>query len=156
EIRGHVLESLMEEKEQYDQLLAHVVRLSKRAFDLSQERELYVEGQFNIVKDLQDLRRVRSLLQALENKFSIIELLDAALNGPVMNEAGIGVSIGQENALECLEGCALVTAKYGSGNDSLGTIGVIGPTRMDYTRIVPIIGYTALVLSRAIGSYGPG
>jgi heat-inducible transcriptional repressor len=151
EIRGQVLESLMEEKEQYDQLLAHVVRLSKRAFDLSHERELYVEGQFNIVKDLQDLGRVRSLLQALENKFSIIELLDHALN-----DAGIGVLIGQENALECLENCALVTAKYGSGTDSLGTIGVIGPTRMDYHRIVPIIGYTAKVLSRAISSQGPG
>ena len=156
EIRGQVLESLMEEKEQYDQLLAHVVRLSKRAFDLSQERELYVEGQFNIVKDLQDLGRVRGLLQALESKFAIIELLDAALNGSIMNEAGIGVSIGQENALECLEDCALVTARYGSGTDSLGTIGVIGPTRMDYTRIVPIIGYTAKVLSRAIGIRAPG
>jgi heat-inducible transcriptional repressor len=156
EIRGQVLESLMEEKEQYDQLLAHVVRLSKRAFDLSHERSLYVEGQFNIVKDLQDLGRVRSLLQALENKFSIIELLDAALSGPVLNEAGIGVLIGQENALECLEDCALVTAKYGLGNDSLGTIGVIGPTRMDYPRIVPIIGYTALVLSRAIGNQHVG
>ena len=151
DIRGQVLDSLMEEKEQYDQLLAHVVRLSKRAFDLSSERELYVEGQFNIVKDLQDLDQVRSLLQALESKFSIIELLDQALGG-----AGIGISIGHENALECLEDCALVTAKYGSDGDSLGAIGVIGPTRMDYLRVVPIIGYTAQVLSKAISNQRAG
>ena len=155
EIRGQVLDSLMEEKEQYDQLLAHVVRLSKRAFDLSHERELYVEGQFNIVKDLQDLGRVRSLLQALESKFSIIELLDAALSNMTVGDSGIGILIGHENALDCLENCALVTARYGTGTDSLGTIGVIGPTRMDYHRIVPIIGYTAQVLSRAI-SEGAG
>ncbi len=146
DIRGQVLDSLMEEKEQYDQLLAHVVRLSKRAFDLSSERELYVEGQFNIVKDLQDLGRVRSLLQALESKFSIIELLDQALS-----VSAVSISIGQENSLECLEDCALVTAKYGSGGDSLGAIGVIGPTRMDYQRVVPILEYTAKALSRAIG-----
>jgi len=151
DIRGQVLDSLMEEKEQYDQLLAHVVRLSKRAFDLSSERELYVEGQFNIVKDLQDLGRVRSLLQALESKFSIIELLDQALSGP-----GISISIGHENALECLEDCALVTAKYGTDGDSLGAIGVIGPTRMDYLKVVPIIEYTAQALSRAITSQKAG
>jgi heat-inducible transcriptional repressor len=151
DIRGQVLSSLMEEKEQYDQLLAHVVRLSKRAFDMSNERELYVEGQFNIVKDLQDLGRVRSLLQALESKFSIIELLDHALDG-----TGVSILIGQENSLACLEDCALVTAKYGTDADSLGAIGVIGPARMDYLKVVPIIGYTAQALSRAINNQAPG
>ncbi|HUJ73264.1 MAG TPA: heat-inducible transcriptional repressor HrcA [bacterium] len=151
EIRDQVLTSLLEEKEQYDQLLAQVVRLGKRAFDLSNARELYVEGQFHIVKQLQDIPKIQALLQALEKKFAIIELLDQTLSA-----AGVNIVIGQENKMDYLEDCALVTATYGTARDSLGAIGVIGPTRMDYLRVIPIIDYTAKVLSTAIASQAPG
>lgn len=146
EIRQQVLESLAEEKEQYDQLLAHVVRLSKRAFDLSNQRELYVEGQSNILNDFHDIGKIRGLLRALEEKMALIDLLDHTLE-----ESSVNISIGQENKLEYLDGCSLVTAKYGTDEQSIGTIGVIGPTRMDYLRVIPIIEYTARALTQSMG-----
>jgi len=146
EIRRHVLESLAEEKEQYDQLLAHVVRLSKRAFDLSSQRELYVEGQSNILNDFRDLAKIRGLMRALEEKMSLIELLDHTLE-----ESSVNISIGHENKLDYLDGCSLVTAKYGAEQQSVGAIGVIGPTRMDYLRVIPIIEYTARALTESMG-----
>jgi len=146
EIRQQVLESLAEEKEQYDQLLAQVVRLSKRAFDLSSKRELYVEGQSNILNDFRDLGKIRGLMKALEEKMSLIDLLDHTLD-----ESSVNISIGQENKLDYLDGCSLVTAKYGEDLQSVGAIGVIGPTRMDYLRVIPIIEYTARALTESMG-----
>jgi len=148
DIRRQVLDSLAEEKEQYDQLLAQVARLSKRAFDLSDARELYVEGQSNIVKDLHDVRRIGSLLQALEEKFDIIALLDQTLT-----ETGVNISIGMENKLACLEGCSVLTAQYGERDNSLGALAVIGPTRMNYQRVIPIVEYAARALTQAIANH---
>lgn len=145
EIRQQVLESLAEEKEQYDQLLAHVVRLSKRAFDLSSQLALYVEGQSNILNDFHDLAKVRGLMRALEEKASLIHLLDHTLE-----ESSVNISIGLENNTDYLDGCSLVTAKYGTEEQSVGAIGVIGPTRMDYMRVIPIIEYTARALTQSM------
>lgn len=145
QIRQQVLESLAEEKEQYDQLLAHVVRLSKRAFDLSTQRALYVEGQSNLLNDFHDVRRIRGLMRALEDKMALIGLLDQTLE-----ESSVAITIGHENKLDSLDGCSLVTAKYGSDGQSVGAIGVIGPTRMDYLRVIPIIEYTARALTQSM------
>lgn len=145
EIRDQMLDSLLEEKEQYDQLLAHVVRLSKKAFDFADERALYVEGQFNILNDLDDVPSIQNLLHALDEKISILNLLDRTLT-----EEGVNIYIGVENELEQLRGFSFVTANYGYGPHMLGSIGVIGPRRMDYLRVVPIIDYTAKSLSQSI------
>lgn len=145
DIRKQMLESLLEEKEQYDQLLAQVVRLSKKAFDFAEERELYVEGQFNILGQMEDIVSIQKLLQTLEEKFSILNLLDQTLN-----EGGLNIFIGNENELEHLQGFSFITANYGNGPTMLGSIGVIGPTRMDYSRVIPIIDYTAKSLSQSI------
>jgi heat-inducible transcriptional repressor len=145
DVRQQLLESLAEDKERYDQLLAHVVRLSKRAFDLSNRRELYVEGQSNILNEFHDLAKVRGVLQVLEEKMTLIDLLDQTLTA-----SGVNITIGQENKLGDLDGCSLVTAKYGTDDLTLGAIGVIGPTRMDYARVIPIIDFTARTLTQAI------
>lgn len=147
DIRRRILDSLLEEKEQYDQLLAHVVRLSKKAFDFSEERELYVEGQFNIIKQMDDLDSIQKLLQALEEKISILGLLDQTLNA-----SGLNIYIGIENELEHLRDFTFITANYGNGPNMLGSLGVIGPRRMDYSRVIPIIDYMARSLSQSIAN----
>ena len=147
DIRTRMLESLVEEKEQYDQLLAQVVRLSKKAFDFSDERELYVEGQFNILTQSEDVESIQRLLRTLEEKISVLKLLDQTLT-----DGGVTIYIGIENELEDLQGFSIVTANYGNGSNMLGSLGVIGPTRMDYARVVPIIDYTAKILSQSIAA----
>ena len=145
QVRQQVQERLFAEKETYDQLLAHAVRLSKKALDLSDERELYVEGISSIVREFPDVDRLRELLEMLEHKSELISQMDSALEPP-----GVHISIGVENTALHWSDCALVSAGYSSGDNVLGAIGVIGPTRMDYRRVIPIIDYTARMLSQAI------
>jgi heat-inducible transcriptional repressor len=147
EVRERVLESLMEEKEHYDQLLAQVLRLSKKAFDLPEERELYVDGKINLTREFNDVDKIQRLLQALEEKMAIITLLDQTMEPDQVN-----IAIGLENPVLDLQDCTVVTASYGDGERPMGTIGVIGPTRMNYSRVIPIIQYTAQTLSQAIAN----
>ena len=147
EVRREVLESLVEEQESYDQMLAQAARLSKKAFDVSDERDLYVEGLSHIVNDFDDVADIRRLLKALEEKFAIIDLLDQTLE-----ETGVNLAIGREIPIMELQECSLVTARYSNGDRVLGAIGVIGPTRMNYPRVIPVIDYAARMLSQAIAS----
>jgi len=144
-IRRHVQESLLEEKEQYNQLLAHAVRLSKKAFEFTEERALYVEGQFNIVRTIADLNSAQRLLRVFEEKLAVLELLDDAL----ITE-GVQIRIGEENTDVNFQDLSVVTAHYRNGATILGSIGVIGPMRMDYGAIIPVIDFTAQTLSQAI------
>jgi heat-inducible transcriptional repressor len=147
DVREKVLESLVKEKENYDQLLAQAVRLSRKAFDIADERQLYVEGQSFIAREFDNLEKIRRLLEALEDKISLIGLLDETLDNP-----GVNITIGLDDPDLYLEDCSLVTAKYHIGNRALGAIGVIGPNRMNYGRIIPILDYTAKTLSAAIAN----
>lgn len=147
DIREKVLESLVEEKEQYDQLLAQVVRLSKKAFDFSDDRSLFVEGQSNILNDVTDIEPVKKLIRALEEKLGVLKVLDDTLNSQ-----GVNTLIGRENRFDDLSGCSVVAATYSNGKFPLGSLGIIGPTRMDYSRVIPIIDYTAKALSHAIAN----
>ena len=144
-IRARIMESLAEEKERYDQLLAHVARLSKKAFELPESSNVYVEGQANIVRDFADVETVQRLLRTLEEKICIVHILDQTVQA-----TGIQIFIGIENSEEALQDCSVIAAQYGTENNFLGAIGVIGPTRMDYPRVIPIIDYTAKILSQAL------
>ena len=147
DVREQVLQSLSESHEKYNQLLAQAVRLSRKAFDLTEERQLYVDGQSFIVKEFNDIEKIQRLLETLEEKITLIGLMD---NG--MDEEGVQVTIGEENPITDLQTCSLITANYSNGGIVLGSIGILGPTRMDYSRVIPIIDYTAKALSEAIAN----
>ncbi len=111
---------------------------------------LIVRGQANLLDDvtaLADLERIRALFEALETKEALIRLLDAA------GEAeGVQIFIGAQNDLFSMAGCSLIIAPYSnSRNQLVGAIGVIGPTRINYARIIPMVDYTAKVIGRIIG-----
>ncbi len=151
EMRQGLLESLVEEKEHYDQLLAQAARLSKKALELAEERELYVEGLSHLVSDIGDVEAMQRLLALMDERQAMIELLDRTLETP-----GVNIAVGVEAPALALPGCAMVTASYGNGNTPLGTIGVIGPSRMDYMRVIPIVDYTAQLLSATIAGRAAG
>lgn len=147
EIRDRVLDSMMEDKDRYDTLLAQAIRLSKKAFDLDGIADVYVDGQMNLLMSpkFKDQQTVKNLLLAFDRKNRLVEVLDSTLEA-----SGIQIFIGVENHYEELRECSLVVAKYASNNHVLGTIGVIGPTSMDYRRIIPVVDYTARVLSQVL------
>ncbi len=113
-------------------------------------RALIVRGQAHLLDDvtaIADLERIRRLFDALESQEDVLRLLDLADGAE-----GVRIYIGAENKLFDLAGCSLVVAPYGEGNDSVvGAIGVIGPARLNYARIIPMVDYTAKMVGRLIG-----
>lgn len=115
---------------------------------------LIVRGHARLLDDvtsLADLERIRALFEILETRRSMLKLIELT-----QGAAGVQVFIGRENELFGLSGCSLVVAPYragdGRGAGVVGAIGVIGPTRMNYARIVPLVDYTARVVSRLLGT----
>lgn len=113
------------------------------------DRALIVRGRANLLQDreaLEDLERVRVLFDDLEQKEQLIGLLD-----DVSTAEGVRIFIGAETRLFSLSGSALIAAPYMSGRQRvLGAIGVIGPARLNYARIIPLVDYTARVLGRML------
>lgn len=111
---------------------------------------LIVRGQANLLQDvhaIEELDRIRDLFEALEAKERMLSLLDIA------NQAeGVQIFIGSDNPLFEVSGSSLIVAPFRSGPDKIvGAIGVVGPTRLNYGRIIPLVDFTAKVLTRMIG-----
>ena len=97
---------------------------------------------------LDDLERVRSLFDALETKREVIDLLGRAERGD-----GVRIFIGSENKLFSLSGSSTIVAPYRDSKGSIvGVIGVIGPTRLNYARVIPMVDYTARIVSRLLST----
>ena len=113
------------------------------------ERKLIVRGHANLLDDLkavEDLERVRRLFDELETKRGVVDLL-----GRAERAEGVRIFIGSENKLFSLSGSSTIIAPYRDASGGIvGVIGVIGPTRLNYARIVPMVDYTAKVVSKLL------
>jgi heat-inducible transcriptional repressor len=112
-------------------------------------RQLIVRGQANLLDDLkavEDLERIRLLFSDLETQTDVIDLLSRAEGGE-----GVRIFIGSENKLFSMSGSSMIAAPFRDGSQKIvGVLGVIGPTRLNYARIVPMVDYTAKVISRIL------
>jgi heat-inducible transcriptional repressor len=151
--RAEILREIDEQRMELDSLTASVVAaglatLSARG-EGAMDKILIVRGASNLLEDVavhDDLQRVRTLFDDIERKSDLIRLLELAREGE-----GVRVFIGSENKLFSLSGSSLVAAPYADAKGKLvGVIGVIGPTRLNYARIVPIVDYTARVVGRLL------
>ena len=110
---------------------------------------LIVHGQSHLLNDVesvQDLDRIRHIFSVLETKENLMSLLEASAEGP-----GMQIFIGAENKLFEMTGCSLVLSPFeNSRGNVIGALGVIGPTRINYGRIIPMVDYTAKVISRLL------
>ena len=151
EARKEIIDEIRSQKSQLDQLSSKVVEAGLATW--SDDRAggvLIVRGQANLLDDVNaiaDLEHIRALFEALETKEALMKLLDAA----DMAE-GVQIFIGAESELFTLAGASMVIAPYANSEEKLvGAIGVIGPTRMNYGRIIPMVDYTAKLISRLLG-----
>ena len=114
-----------------------------------QPARLIVRGRANLLdslSDVEEIERLRLLFDDLEKKDGLIELLELAESG-----SGVRIFIGSENKLFSLSGSSLIVAPYRDSEERvIGAVGVIGPTRLNYARIVPMVDYTAQMVSRMI------
>ena len=144
EVRQKILEEMKKEKNIYDILLFSALKLGQSAFGGNQEVEVYVEGQNNLLDypELATKEKMRALLNAFEEKSILLKILDKA-----MENQGLQVLIGSENELQEMEGLSFILSSYSRDRSILGSLGVVGPTRMNYFTIIPIVDYIAKLLS---------
>ena len=151
EARGAILAELEEHRAAVDELTRRLVEAGL-AMPAGEGKNSYllVRGQARLLEDvtaLADLERVRVLLETLETRETMIKLLDSA-----QSAEGVQIYIGKESELFGLAGCSMIIAPYANSREQIvGAIGVIGPTRLNYARIIPIVDYTAKVIGRILG-----
>jgi heat-inducible transcriptional repressor len=150
DIRTTLVRDLKAARSEMEVLLASTVELAEQAFVASGD-DVLLAGQTRLmgVQDLSDLDRLRELFEAFARKREILQLLERTLRAP-----GVRIFIGEETGLAPLEGMSLITAPYraggAAGGQVLGVLGVIGPTRMAYERVIPVVQAAADVLGAAI------
>ena len=142
-----IVEEMKKEKVLFDKLMYGALQLSQKALEDEGEGDLFIEGKTNIMQspEFADMEKMRILLQAFEEKTKIVKLLDKALS-----THGIQIFIGAENDLNEMVNCSIVAAPYSREKYTLGMLGVIGPTRMDYSNIIPIVDYTARLVGKIL------
>lgn len=155
EARAEMQTLLSELRHELDALTARVVEagLASWSGGEASERRLIVRGQAKLLEDLkalEDLERIRLLFDDLESKRELVDLLGLAEGAQSMR-----IFIGSENKLFSLSGSSTIVAPYRDGQGRVvGVLGVIGPTRLNYGRIVPMVDFTARVVSRVLGAPG--
>ncbi len=152
-LRARILKDMKGEKRLYGELLVKAFNLSSMPLgndgpDTTAGGAFYLEGQVNILGQPEfrdDFERMRKIFAAFEQKSLLVKILDGS-----MGADGIRIRMGSESSIDEFDGLSFVTAPYSRCGEIIGTIGVIGPVRMDYSKIVPLVSYTAGLLSKAL------
>jgi heat-inducible transcriptional repressor len=151
EARTRIAQQLQSSRAELDELTKRVIQtgLAEWSGSLDDRKSLIVRGQANLLKDLnaqEDLERIRHLFDDLERKRDLVQLL-----GLSESADGVRIFIGSENKLFSLSGSSLIVAPFHDERRKVvGVLGVIGPTRINYARIIPMVDYTAKLVSRLL------
>jgi heat-inducible transcriptional repressor len=149
EIREALVSRMKQMRAIYDRLVGNALKLGTAAFtDAPAPRDVYLEGASRMLNKPEfktDIEKAAQLISILEEKGRLLEILNACLEG-----TGLQIIIGSEARVPDFEGVSLIAARYRYGNTELGSLGIMGPTRMEYARFISVVDYIAQSFSRAI------
>ena len=147
EVRAKLFDQMQEEKALYDKMVSGALSLSQEIFSGDIEDNVIIEGAANVLNqpEFTDRDSMKRLFKAFEHKSNLIHLLDKS-----QQAQGVQIYIGSQAEYQEFEGCSLITANYTNGTQPLGSLGVIGPSRMEYSQVVAVVDYTAQLVSRAL------
>jgi heat-inducible transcriptional repressor len=146
EVKDRILEGMRKDKALFDQLFSKTLEMTQRVVQSTLENsEVVIEGQTNLLSnpEFAQVERMRKILSAFEDKSRLIRLLDRTLS----TSPGVRIVLGSESESQELSEISLISSPYRRGDTLLGVVGVIGPLRMDYSRIIPVVEFTAALLS---------
>ena len=149
-IRTEVLSELRKLKEDVNELMQAAIEMAQQAFVTpAAEDEVVISGHTNLigVAELSDLEKLKRLFESFNEKRDILHLLEN-----VISAKGVQIFIGEESGYEVLDNCSIITSSYQGDGQLLGVLGVIGPTRMDYERVIPLVDVTARILGSVLNS----
>lgn len=144
-MRDLLLAEMTSEKARFDQMVNQAVHLGMIALDSVEEMpDIVIEGKDSVFNypELADIEKLRDIVRAFEDKGRILRLLNM-----VLNDSGVKVFVGDELDPLGMRDFSMVASGYYRGDTPVGTLGVIGPMRMDYARVIPLVDYVAKVLS---------
>jgi heat-inducible transcriptional repressor len=151
QVRQELIDQLSEMREKLNQGMVDTISVAQQLFVDGPRRdlELVVAGETKLMgfAELSSVEKLRRLFDAFNEKREILQLLDLSLRGQ-----GVQIFIGQESGYQIFDDCSVVAAPYGSDDGTVGVIGVIGPTRMAYERVIPVVDLTAKLLGSALNS----
>ena len=152
QVRSDIVAELAHTGATLNQLMLDAIRVAQQVVGepgQQGEPEYVIAGETNLMEfaELSNVEKLRRLFDAFTSKRDILHLLDQSLHAE-----GVQIFIGQESGYQILDDCSLVTAPYMLDNETVGVLGVIGPTRMAYDRIIPIVDVTARLLGSALNS----
>jgi heat-inducible transcriptional repressor len=148
--RKQLLSELRETRESMNAMMIDAIEMAHQAFPASgPEPEFVVAGRTNLmgIEGLGDMDKLKRLFEAFGRQQEMLHLLDQSLH-----TQGVQIFIGQESGYQLLDECSVITASYATEDDTMGVLGVIGPTRMAYERVIPIVDVTAKLLAGALKS----
>jgi len=148
DVRIAVLKELQDDRERVNQEMLDAINMAQLAFSGSDEKEDYVlAGETNLMdfSELADRDHLKTLFEAFQQKQGVIHLLDHC-----MKAEGVQIFIGKESGYQAFDQCSLVTSAYSISDEVVGVLGVIGPTRMAYQKIIPFVDVTAKLLGVAL------
>ena len=150
-VRAYILDELEKTKEQLSQSMQTAMEMAQLAFDYEKSKvnsdELFFSGETNLmdIAELCEVDKLKKLFNTFNQKRDILHLLEQAISAD-----GIQIFIGEESGHDVLDDCSVVTSPYEVDGKILGVLGVIGPTRMHYERVIPIVDITAKMLGSAL------
>jgi len=151
QVRQEILRQLKEAHEHMNHMMLNAISMAQQVFTGAEEEQLeyVIAGETNLmgVAELSSVERLKRLFEAFNEKRDFLHLLDHSLKAE-----GVQIFIGHESGYQVLDDCTVITAPYASGDSIVGVLGVIGPTRMAYERVIPIVDVTAKLLGAALNS----
>ena len=150
ELGDLVRTDLQKTRESMNQQMEQMIKMAGRVFDNEEnEEDVIVAGQTNLMNfsELSDVESLRDLFEAFNQKRDMYHVLERCISAE-----GVQIFIGQESGYNVLDMCSLVTSPYEVDGDVVGILGVVGPTRMAYDRVVPVVDVTSKLLSAALNS----
>ncbi len=148
DVRRRIVLEMREAREQMDQMMMSAIEMAEQAFVAAESKdEVVVAGQTHLMEygELADMEKLRNLFEAFNKKRDILHLLDQSISA-----RGVRIFIGEESGYDIFDDCSVVTSSYDFEGQALGVLGVIGPTRMAYERVIPIVDLTARLVSAAL------
>lgn len=152
EIKSQIQAMIRKEQALYDRFTQRVIALSTRAFadpDLDGGAEVYLDGASNLIKtpEFSDINRMKLLFETIEQKSRLAALIARCIDGDAQE---VKITIGAENALPGIEDCALITSRFVVDDKTHGSLGILGPTRMEYARAISLVDYVARMFGRVL------
>ena len=156
EIKSLLSKMIGEERAIYDQLVRRVVMLSTQTFSEAIQdvkSEVYLDGASNLIKnpEFSDISRMRALFETIGHKSRLASLISECIKGDTQE---VRITIGAENALPGIEDCTLIASRYVVDEKTVGSLGILGPTRMEYARAISLVEYVARIFGQVLGCEG--